>query len=223
MKLYFVRHGQTLFNYLQRVQGWSDSPLTTLGIEQGKVAANYLSSISFDSIYSSDLKRTIDTARLIIRKQQSPVNLQTTHLLREAYYGGFEGGPEDWPWAPVFLKFGYDPTEIKTNFDEALKEVLEKQSNETMRNIIAENDSLNLAENYKCYAGRITTFIDSLMEEKTSKNILIVSHGGTSQLLLENLLGNEAEISEPDNCSVSVVKIDSNKNTLLEFNNTSFL
>lgn len=61
------------------------------------------------------------------------------------------------------------------------------------------------------------------MEEKTSKNILIVSHGGTSQLLLENLLGNEAEISEPDNCSVSVVKIDSNKNTLLEFNNTSFL
>lgn len=54
MKLYFVRHGQTLFNYLQRVQGWSDSPLTALGVEQGKAAANYLSSISFDSIYSSD-------------------------------------------------------------------------------------------------------------------------------------------------------------------------
>ena len=205
------------------MQGWSDSPLTALGVEQGKAAANYLSSISFDSIYSSDLKRAIDTAKLIIKKQQSPVNLQTTHLLREAYYGGFEGGTEDGPWAPVFSEFGYDPTEIKTNFDEALKEVLGKQSNETIRDIIAENDSLGIAENYKSYVGRITTFINSLMEKRTSKNILIVSHGGTSQLLLENLLGDEAGISEPDNCSVSIVKIGSNENKILEFNNTSFL
>jgi len=31
--IYMVRHRQTLFNYLERVQGWSDSPLTALGIK----------------------------------------------------------------------------------------------------------------------------------------------------------------------------------------------
>ena len=37
-KLYMMRHGQTLFNVLKRKQGWCDSPLTELGIEQAKRA-----------------------------------------------------------------------------------------------------------------------------------------------------------------------------------------
>lgn len=66
MKLCIVRHGQTLFNYLKRVQGWSDSPLTDLGIRQGNIVADHLSSVSFDRVYSSDLNRAIDTANFII-------------------------------------------------------------------------------------------------------------------------------------------------------------
>ncbi len=37
-KLYLMRHGQTLFNVLHRKQGWCDSPLTELGIEQARGA-----------------------------------------------------------------------------------------------------------------------------------------------------------------------------------------
>lgn len=34
MKIYLVRHGQTLFNQQKKVQGWCDSPLTQEGIKQ---------------------------------------------------------------------------------------------------------------------------------------------------------------------------------------------
>ena len=30
-RLYLMRHGQTLFNTLNRIQGWCDSPLTEKG------------------------------------------------------------------------------------------------------------------------------------------------------------------------------------------------
>lgn len=33
LKLYFVRHGQTIFNKYNRMQGWSDSPLTEKGTQ----------------------------------------------------------------------------------------------------------------------------------------------------------------------------------------------
>lgn len=34
--LYLVRHGETLFNKRRKIQGWCDSPLTPLGIQQAK-------------------------------------------------------------------------------------------------------------------------------------------------------------------------------------------
>ena len=36
LNLYFVRHGETLSNVWKTLQGWSDTPLTNLGIKQGK-------------------------------------------------------------------------------------------------------------------------------------------------------------------------------------------
>ena len=98
MNVYIVRHGQTLFNFLERVQGWSDSPLTDKGVHQAKAVAIHLASIHFDAIYSSDLMRAMHTAEAILEKQNSVTELQTTPLLREAYFGGFEGGAEDGPW-----------------------------------------------------------------------------------------------------------------------------
>lgn len=58
-KLYMMRHGQTLFNVLKRKQGWCDSPLTELGIEQAKRAGEELRErgITFDHAYSSTSER----------------------------------------------------------------------------------------------------------------------------------------------------------------------
>lgn len=40
--LYLMRHGQTLFNQQKKIQGWCDSPLTKQGIEQAKIAKEFL-------------------------------------------------------------------------------------------------------------------------------------------------------------------------------------
>ena len=60
-EVYLVRHGETMFNQLNKVQGWADSPLTVKGINDLKITASNLSQVHFDKIYSSDLKRAIDT------------------------------------------------------------------------------------------------------------------------------------------------------------------
>lgn len=60
MKLYFVRHGRTLWNQEGRFQGASgDSPLLPESIETLKRLGQYLEEIPFDQIYSSDLPRAV--------------------------------------------------------------------------------------------------------------------------------------------------------------------
>ena len=90
MKLYFVRHGQTLFNQLKRVQGWSDAPLTNLGIQQAQDLGIGLKDISFAHAYSSSSERAYDTAAYVIGDR----NIDITPLkgLREMFFGNIEGG-----------------------------------------------------------------------------------------------------------------------------------
>ncbi len=39
--LYLMRHGQTLFNSLGKIQGWCDSPLTEAGKSEAKRARDF--------------------------------------------------------------------------------------------------------------------------------------------------------------------------------------
>ena len=63
--LYLMRHGQTLFNVRRKIQGWCDSPLTELGIEQAKAARECLQDITFDHYYSSTAERCCDTLEIV--------------------------------------------------------------------------------------------------------------------------------------------------------------
>jgi broad specificity phosphatase PhoE len=53
--------------------------------------------------------------------------------------------------------------------------------------------------------------------------VLIVCHGGTSQLLLEMLLEENENISESENCSISIVEVRNNTIELVKFNDISYL
>ena len=63
---YYVRHGETLFNHYNRMQGRSDSPLTAQGIEQVKLSAKALRNINFAFAYCSSAERARDTASYIL-------------------------------------------------------------------------------------------------------------------------------------------------------------
>ena len=102
-KLYMMRHGQTLFNVLKRKQGWCDSPLTELGIEQAKRAGEELRErgITFDHAYSSTSERACDTLELVV----PGMPYERVKGLKEWNFGKFEGITEDLNLTPPFGDF----------------------------------------------------------------------------------------------------------------------
>jgi len=88
--IYIVRHGQTGMNKARLLQGRRDSQLNEKGIEQAKqLGARFLSlGVRFDLVYSSPLRRAVDTARLIVGNGCEPI---TDERLLEMDYGPYEG------------------------------------------------------------------------------------------------------------------------------------
>jgi broad specificity phosphatase PhoE len=74
--LYFVRHGESEANAAHRFAGRTDSPLTERGRRQADAVAETLASVRFDRIVSSPLSRCRDTALVIARRQQLPLDLE---------------------------------------------------------------------------------------------------------------------------------------------------
>ena len=88
---YIFRHGQTDYNEQRRCQGCKcDRQLNETGIKQAEKLATYLSSFSIDKIYTSPLKRAVQTADIIAEtlKIDSPIKEEN---LREGNYGEVEG------------------------------------------------------------------------------------------------------------------------------------
>ena len=87
--LYLVRHGETVDNANQRMQGQTQGELNDNGIKQARQFSDEWKDEAIDVVVASDLKRSIDTARIIAE----PHNLEviTTPLLTERDWGGFTG------------------------------------------------------------------------------------------------------------------------------------
>ena len=87
--LFLVRHGETVDNARQIMQGQTQGCLNEKGREQARVVAERLAAESIDAIVASDLRRAIQTAEMIAEPHGLPV--VTTPLLRERDWGGFTG------------------------------------------------------------------------------------------------------------------------------------
>lgn len=60
-----VRHGDTDWNVEEVFRGRADIELNETGIEQARLLAKYLESVPIEAVYSSPLKRALETARII--------------------------------------------------------------------------------------------------------------------------------------------------------------
>lgn len=95
--LYFIRHGETDYNKQGLWMGCTDIALNQQGQQQALIAANTLSSIPFDIIYTSPLKRAYLTAQSIARKQIKHPPVIILEELRERGFGILEGTPRKQP------------------------------------------------------------------------------------------------------------------------------
>src|SRR5574337_232039 len=89
LHIYFVRHGQTDWNFLKKFQGQQDVHLNELGKRQSQAVAKRLMNVPLETIYSSDLARARETAQIINRYHDLP--LVKEPRLRERCFGIFEG------------------------------------------------------------------------------------------------------------------------------------
>ena len=86
---YYVRHGETLFNVMNRMQGFCDSPLTQKGINNAKEAKEILKDVKLDAAYVSTSERCRDTCAIITEERDIPVYERKG--LKEVNFGTWEG------------------------------------------------------------------------------------------------------------------------------------
>ena len=87
--LYLVRHGETVDNARQIMQGQTQGELNENGMLQAEEVSREWASKPLDVIIASDLKRSIDTAKIIAEPHH--LEVLATPLLRERDWGSFTG------------------------------------------------------------------------------------------------------------------------------------
>lgn len=157
---YVVRHGETEYNTKGIAQGHLDSPLTDKGISEARELGMKFRDINFDLVFSSDLLRAKRTAEIILLEKQLAV--QTTELLRERFYGKYEGKPFN----------------AVLTYRKLLRKLRKENQDQKPKSEIEDDDSV---------IARLFTFLRETAIAYKNKIILIVTHGGIMRQLLEHL------------------------------------
>lgn len=167
MKLYFVRHGESVANVEMVVSNRGfQHPLTDKGRQQVMALAESLNDVEISHIYSSPLQRAVQTAEIL--SQAKNLTYETTNALREGDCGILEGRGDDECWQ--MMREVNSAWFKKGNYDERIDD----------------------GESYNDIAARFAPFVEQLVAtfSQTEKSILLVSHGSTLRVGLSYLLDN---------------------------------
>ena len=207
--LFFVRHGQTVFNTEHRMQGWSDSPLTDLGMEQIAAAGRALAPVPVDLAFSSDLRRCVTTTRGILSARTDGLQETYHEDLREWNFGGHEEMLSQQVWGKLIAQH---EIEVERELD-AIKVLAEQLGWSGMFDGIAALDETGRSE----FAAEIVLRADralahvlmALAELPGDEPVsgLVVSHGGFIATLLRQLDPETAPDHIFPNCSISTVTL----------------
>jgi len=220
---YIVRHGKTLMNTLERVQGWCDSPLTAEGIEVARDLGAGFRDIDFGVVYTSDLRRTRQTAQLILNeKGQGDMPINEMEEFREACFGSFESGANSRMWtdAALFLHF--------TKPEKMTEAIFKKEiSSKEVLDAIKQLDTMGIAESFDQLESRTHKGLRKVAELEYKKqqdlNILLVAHGMSITAMLQNLGGRELQKYHLENAAVCKVIYKDGAFTVLSMGDMSYV
>ncbi|MBS4024815.1 MAG: alpha-ribazole phosphatase [Clostridia bacterium] len=199
MKLYLIRHGETVWNVQSRYQGHTDVELSPKGHEQGKLVAKRLAKVKLDEVFASDLSRAYQTAKYIALWHQLEVKKAAD--LRELNFGVWEG-----------LTF----EEITQNYGD----LAEKWYDNPIDLTIPEGEMFSQLEL------RVKLFIAHLLQNYQGKNVAVVSHGGTIRAIICSLLEIEFKkiwLFRQDNTCINIIEFFGKKPILSLLNDTHHL
>lgn len=209
-KIYLVRHGRTWYNEYEKMQGWSDTPLTDSGVEVAQKAAESLKSVDFKAAFTSDMKRAIDTSRIIMRRNKNHLTPQELSEFREQFYGYFEGRSIDESW------FAIGKPHHARNF----AEIVQKYGFDATMDFVKESDPLHDAENSQEYWSRIERGFKKIDQvAKDGDKILLVTHSITILGLAVRYKTADIELNDvPANASLTLLERDNGVNKITKYN-----
>lgn len=164
MRLYLIRHGETDWNTVKRLQGATDIPLNENGEKLARITGEGMRDIPLDLIFTSPLKRAYRTAELIRGERKIPIVEETR--IREICFGDYEG--------LVSRSEGYSIPDPDFKFFFTKTECYRTPPN---------------GESIDALLERTGDFLEDLKGRKDlqDKTILISSHGAAVRALLSNI------------------------------------
>ncbi len=161
-RICIIRHGETDWNVEKRIQGHTDIPLNENGRAQALAMAFNAAHQRFQAIYSSDLARAQETARVLAQREGLEVKLLPQ--LRERHFGVFQGitaaqGAGLYPAAYAH----YVARDLEYDFE--------------------------TGESLRGFSDRVTDGIDWLLRHHSGQTIAAVSHSGVLDVVYRRATG----------------------------------
>lgn len=195
-KLLLIRHGQTDYNLSRRYCGFSNPSLNEAGIAQAQALKKRLRELEIDAVYSSDLLRAIETARIALPDK----SITKVEKLREYNFGVFEG----------------------LTYEEIMEEhadIYTKWIDNPSKQAIPGGDCFTL------FSKRVREGLNSISSSNKGKAVALVTHSGPIRLILSDLLkyGSDKfwKIAQ-DNAALNVINYNDSSAEVEIINNQSF-
>ena len=193
--LILVRHGESEWNRVGRIQGQLNSPLTDFGISQAIAIRDYLSRIFFNNelkIYTSPLERAIKTAEII----SQGISVTRREIIIEERLNDFNLGE-------ISGIFGWDK----------VAEVFPKQAKLRLQDPMLFHPLGG--ESGEEFDARIRTLMNDMMNDGKTK--ILVSHGIVNKFIrgiFKNLSGKEIiDLGESQN---TIYRLENDQETEIE-------
>ena len=161
VSLYLLRHGAVISIQGKRYIGQMEAPLSERGVEEAWAQRDWLHGVEFTQAFSSDLTRSVRTARIVLGGRTTP--LQVARELREISLGDWEG---------------FSFRDIQQRFPEEYE----------ARGRDLENWRPPNGESFADCRNRVIPFFHDLLE-RAEGNILLAGHAGVNRLILCEAMG----------------------------------
>jgi broad specificity phosphatase PhoE len=123
-ELILARHGETSWNVEKVFRGRADVGLNDVGVRQAERLATYLSHWKLEAIYSSPLKRALDTANTVARYQKATLRIAAG--LTDIDFGKWQSLPETEVrrlYPDLFDEWHNNPHKVRMPGGEGLEDV----------------------------------------------------------------------------------------------------
>ena len=205
MKLILLRHGESQWNLENRFTGWTDVSLTNKGQIEAQQAGALLkdNKFKFDLVFTSYLKRSIDTSKICLKELKNDKAIVISNWrLNERHYGNLQGLNK----SETAQKYGDEQVQAwRRSYNISPPPMSKNDNRHPSKDLLYKNidqELLPSSESLKDTVERVMPVIRDLLipKIKNNKEIMIVAHGNSLRAIIKIL----KEISDQEIVSLNI-------------------